>query len=91
MIKRRLTRDGRGGKGGAAYETDDPKHGDCEIDTVGLRGGPARKLPKARTYEGREDLTGMIGNVVLVHRFFHTKKNFRNLGTNPKKCSPTLS
>jgi len=66
MIKRRLTRDGRGGKGGAAYETDDPKHGDCEIDTVGLRGGPARKLPKARTYEGREDLTGMIGNVVLV-------------------------
>jgi len=78
MIKWKLTREGRGG--GAAHETDKPKHGDCEIDRVGLRGGPARKLPEARTYEGREDLTGMIGNVALVTlRFFHTKKKIRKL------------
>ena len=39
---------------------------ETEIERVGLW-GPGRNLPEARTYEGREDLTGMTGNVVLVH------------------------
>jgi len=73
MIKLRLTREGRGE---AAHETNEPKHGDCETDKFGLRGGPARKLSEARTYKGREDLTVIIGNVELVHSGFFTRKKF---------------
>jgi len=32
-----------------------------------FRGGPARQLPRASTYKGFYDVTGIIGNTVLVN------------------------
>jgi len=38
-------------------------------------GGPAGQLPEAPTYKGA-DTTEIIGNVILVHSDFHTRKEF---------------
>jgi len=43
-----------------------------------LRGGPAGQLPAAASYsyKGRYDVTGIIGNLLLVISNFHNRKNF---------------
>ena len=45
-------------------------------DRAGLWGGPAGQLPGAPTYKGRQDVTGIIWNMVLVNSGFHMRKNF---------------
>jgi len=34
------------------------------------------QLPAAPTYEGCQEVTGVIGNMVLVNSGFYTRKNF---------------
>ena len=43
---------------------------------AGHRGGSVVQPPGAPTYKGRCDVTGIIGNVVLVNSDFHKSKNF---------------
>ena len=59
-------------------------------------GGPAGKLPGAQTYKGRQHITGIIGNMVLVDSSFPHAKEFlrniiRHLDTRTQKSSPALS
>jgi hypothetical protein len=50
------------------------------------RAGPVKQLPGAPTHKRRHDVTGIIGNMVLVNAGFHMFQQFlrkiiRNLGT----------
>jgi hypothetical protein len=46
---------------------------------VGHRDGSVGQPPGASTYKGRCDVTGILGNVVLVNSDFHKSKNFSNI------------
>jgi hypothetical protein len=41
-----------------------------------LRGEPAGYLPDAPIYKGRQDVTRIIGNIMLMHSGFQMRKNF---------------
>jgi hypothetical protein len=43
---------------------------------AGLRVRPTGQLPAVPTYEGRQEVTRVIRNMVLVHSGFYTRKNF---------------
>jgi hypothetical protein len=40
-----------------------------------IRGGSVGQLPGASTYEGRYNVTGIRGNIVLVNPGFNTRMN----------------
>jgi hypothetical protein len=39
-------------------------------------GGPTGQLPRAPTYKGRQNVTGIVGNMVLVNLSFPQAKEF---------------
>ena len=45
------------------------------FDRTGVRGGPAGQLPGVANLKGRQDLTGITGNMALVSSGFLTRKN----------------
>jgi len=45
------------------------------LGRAGLRGGLARQLPRAPTYKLSHGVTKVNGNVVLVDKVSHTRKN----------------
>jgi hypothetical protein len=51
---------------------DTPSH--MPTTRAGIRGGPVGQLHCAPTYNGRQDVTGIIGNTMLIK--FNTQNNF---------------
>jgi hypothetical protein len=41
-----------------------------------IKGRPPRQLPRVPTYNGSQDVTGIIRNTLLVNSGFHMPKNF---------------
>lgn len=59
-----------------------------------LKGRPKGQLPSAPTYEGRQDIAGIMGHMVPIGSGYnmqkHFSKSFRSLGTRPEISSPAL-